>query len=700
MSGTKIFLILISVLGAFLVLAKKIMEFNFRENGDRSVNLILVFLLLISFLTIAGVTLSYNIQPTVKKIIPEKGERGNRGMRGNSGEGGKCGLKCNDNSCYRKILDHISNVYNIYCEINGLEKLKSGRHIENIYLKKKIKEMCNSSSFSNLQNLHGMHKLNLHGKNNTSKDKCDLNRDCGAYDYAFQKWTEWILIILKYKNGKMFLDSENMTDNNFNSMIDSEDIDDSLELNKKWIFDLGTTDCYKNETNSNCLSFIKILEPDDDKEVQKKIMSAFRKTDFYKFYSVYGVPDAFNESVRNLSTEKQKITKLRSPFEEIQEYDAWYWGAPEIAQPRVLNKCDATTDYKQINRPIDLDVDEDGKVKKNPKKIKIRFSNDYHHIWSNKKARQAKMNYIINSEVDKLSYVPNLQKGDKLVNIYRVKDFYDNSEKDTDFKMYKPLGDIIVPENDIYNKNENDENYPKYKQKINTRKSTNYLKNGPRLLNVLVSGPDLKPPKDFKLIYQSLRISGYRSGEEGYSVWRPIPPQGYVCLGDVFHISARGEKPNRNIIRCLPIECVEQISNVPQNYSFQTPNSVMDFNGSANVVVNGVGEIRDTDSIKYPNCKLYYNLNNQELLPKIIDNENSRNPDGTLKNKQVLDFQLSRLNLFRGSSGSSDSSIKFYKIKSEYIYDDSSFLTPRTDLSLVSKEKFSKDYSILKIYED
>ena len=41
-------------------------------------------------------------------------------------------------------------------------------------------------------------------------------------------------------------------------------------------------------------------------------------------------------------------------------------------------------------------------------------------------------------------YVP--KKGDKDVNIYRAKDFYDNSEKDTDFKMYKPLGDVIVPE--------------------------------------------------------------------------------------------------------------------------------------------------------------------------------------------------------------------------------------------------------------
>ena len=165
-SGTKVFLILTIVLGTFLFLAVKIMGMNLREN-DKSINLILVFLLLISILTITGVTLSYNIQPTVKKILPDKGEKGNRGLRGNPGDDGKCGLKCTDNSCYRKILDHITKVYNIYCEINGLEKIRNGRHIENIFLKKKIKEMCNSLPFTNLQNLHGMHKLNLHGKNNT-----------------------------------------------------------------------------------------------------------------------------------------------------------------------------------------------------------------------------------------------------------------------------------------------------------------------------------------------------------------------------------------------------------------------------------------------------------------------------------------------------------------------------------------------------
>ncbi len=48
--------------------------------------------------------------------------------------------------------------------------------------------------------------------------------------------------------------------------------------------------------------------------------------------------------------------------------------------------------------------------------------------------------------------------------------------------------------------------------------------------------------------------------EQGFAIWRPIPPKGYVCLGDVIHRSPTGEKPNRNIIRCIPEVCVERIS--------------------------------------------------------------------------------------------------------------------------------------------
>ena len=78
-------------------------------------------------------------------------------MRGNAGNDGKCGLKCNDNSCYRKVLDHISKVYNIYCEINGLQKLRPGHQIENKYIRKKVQQICKSQILSNLVNEYGNH---------------------------------------------------------------------------------------------------------------------------------------------------------------------------------------------------------------------------------------------------------------------------------------------------------------------------------------------------------------------------------------------------------------------------------------------------------------------------------------------------------------------------------------------------------------
>ena len=107
------------------------------------------------------------------------------------------------------------------------------------------------------------------------------------------------------------------------------------------------------------------------------------------------------------------------------------------------------------------------------------------------------------------------------------------------------------------------------------------------------------------------------------------------------------------------------------------------------------GQKRDTDKITHTNCRLYWRLYNPTVIPEIVENENSRNPDGTLKNLNILNTHLLFLNLFRSNT----ESMKFYKFKYEYIYDDSRELDPR-GLLLMPKEKFSKDYSILKIYED
>ncbi len=77
-------------------------------------------------------------------------------------------------------------------------------------------------------------------------------------------------------------------------------------------------------------------------------------------------------------TEPEKITKLKSPFEERSEYDAWYWGTPEIAKPRIIYKCNAADDYQKVERKS---------VTSESPKIKIRFSNDYFHLWNSSEAR-------------------------------------------------------------------------------------------------------------------------------------------------------------------------------------------------------------------------------------------------------------------------------------------------------------------------
>ena len=689
-----IFTILIA-LGLFLALSVKIMTVELDKN-DKSANLILVLLIFITILSITGVAISYNIQPSTKKITPDKGNKGSRGMRGNSGEGGKCGLKCNDNSCYRKILDHISKVYNVYCEINGLQKLRPGHHIENKYIRQKVQQICKSQILSNMTNEHGNHKLNIHRMNNVAGEKCNINSNCGAYDYIFQKWTEWILIILKYKNGKRFLDTENFTDNNFNAMIAPEDLNTSVVSNNNWVFNLGEEDCYENE-KEGCLSFLKIIESDTDREIQKDIMKRFRNTDFYRFYSTPGVPNAFTERISSMP-QHDKITKLKSPFEEIGEYDAWYWGTADIAKPRVIYKCSAKDDY--------LSVERKGVSSENPK-IKIRFSNDYYNIWESKEARQAKIRYTINSATSKLSYVPKLQKGSEPITVYRPKDFYDSSETDPDYQSYKPLGDIFVPDNNNYSKDEDTRMYPKYLKKINTRKSSNRNKNGPSIVSVLVSGPDTRLPTDFELIYRSVTRVGYNAGKQGFAIWRPIPPEGYVALGDVIHRSPNGSKPNRNIIRCVPSECVEAVRNSSSSittntdYTFKTPDSIRDFNGNTSIIPNlDNGELRDADTITNPNCMLNTYLS--DYIPNIRGNENERNRGGELVNSEELDKCLNNLNLFRGakSGNSNDVSNLFYSIKPDYLYNINRFMIKDTGLTFVPKEKQSKDYSILKIYDN
>ena len=96
----------------------------------------------------------------------------------------------------------------------------------------------------------------------------------------------------------------------------------------------------------------------------------------------------------------------------------------------------------------------------------------------------------------------------------------------------------------------------------------------------------------------------------------------------MLYIALHGEKPNRNIVRCIPEVCVEKISTQTGfTYGFNTPSSVRDFNGNTNVVVSGGGQLRDTDKITNQNAKIF--TTNSDYIPKLKGDENSRNRDAS-----------------------------------------------------------------------
>ena len=112
-NATKVFFYTIIIILVICALAKTILDMPLIDN-DKSVNVLLVYLIVVSLVTITGVGLSYNIQPTTKNILPPMGAKGRRGARGKVGKEKKCGIKCTDNACYLKIMNHISDVYNLW----------------------------------------------------------------------------------------------------------------------------------------------------------------------------------------------------------------------------------------------------------------------------------------------------------------------------------------------------------------------------------------------------------------------------------------------------------------------------------------------------------------------------------------------------------------------------------------------------------
>ena len=357
------FLIFIISLVIVIFSIKKIWESELAEN--KSLNLFIIILLLVTVFTLFGIGISRSLMRHTRNIMPAVGETGKRGTRGQQGESAK-NCKCTDDNYYKKVMTHITLVYNEWNRINGFPTIPPNKFIKNKYIKNKVNMICNSAIFGNLIKQNGTSKFPYvnfkKGIINGKIDTCDISTNCGAFDLLLETWRKWILIILKYDKGKYFLDSEELTDRDFDSLITDLDKDqsalpgfttDSIE----WIFDNpiifpnpgknydykklrdeyliknsdGTETFNDDLYEKNNISLYEISDNVKFKNLEAQKRTAFYNSDFYKFYSVNGVV-----SVDGVNT--------KSPFDEIKMFDVWYWGSSEKTKPKLVKSCDTVYD--------------------------------------------------------------------------------------------------------------------------------------------------------------------------------------------------------------------------------------------------------------------------------------------------------------------------------------------------------------------
>ena len=515
--------------------------------SESNVKILLYFILFITYITLVIIPLKKIQNKIILLKVGPPGDKGVRGNRGKTGDYGTCEKCQGGDLCYKKILYNVTLTYNWWRKLQKLKPYSNDYIIKNEYLKSKIKNHCKSNEFSKIIEKYGAHT----NSDSDIDNKCPKNISkggCGAYDYMFKMWTIWILIILSYDKGAFFLESELLTENDFVNLITSYD------TNRQWnkMFDVESDKIsIKNKFNNNKF----VLTPTGlDKSFFKK-----------------------NESQRASGDPG-------SPFDEIKNYHAWYWGSDKNSKPKVNiinpnNKDD--NDTKLNNACIQ-------KTKTQPQ-IKFKKTNNYYKVFATDNS---------GSEKDGNIFKPFKQYGSKKVTFMRPYEYIDNDEHPK-FRHYKPIGDVVFNSNELKEfMFESDTCMPddiKYSDKnikrlIESSKST-----------ILVSG-NVKHPTGYELIFTTINREGINKNITAFSVWKPIPPDGYEALGYIVDTTPYKNidnidnidnipKPSTDIMVCVPDEITPLSTDIDKhiwtnnNKQIDGESSINDLNKSVNITI-------------------------------------------------------------------------------------------------------------------
>ena len=556
-----------------------------------SIQIVLLIIVFATYITLIAPSARMIAQNNVLLKTPPRGDKGPRGNRGSSGDNGACSV-CSDDICYNKLMYNITNTINFWRQKTGQKLLPESYVINNNFIKDKVKKHCDSKQFKKI--------LNKYGSNNKGQ-KCPtgLTQGCGAYDYMFKMWNIWILIILRYKNGMYFLESDGLDENDFYGLIEKADgfkISSKPTVKKKD----GTTHTISNNDNFPYLT----ITPTDGSKSEDIHVSKLEDINNYTWTTdlFTGSPSDGNADIHlkkaspikkdidtNLktkytfqTTDKTDIIKQSffddfknkdptkyvpgggalSPFDEIKQYSAWYWGSDKATEPRI--KLNLKTNPKICDTCPQSCLCE-GSSNGNPKcvgGIKYKITNvhkklvdtnifDNNHVTTDNENTDNENTDDKNINITPFSKYTGISSTDP-VSFYRPQTFVDHDEHPY-FREYKPLGDLLFT----------NDHYTEKKTKPSPTSLDTFNNNS--TATILVSG-DIKPPKSYTLVGEPYNKSSGINTQETISIWKPEPITGYVALGYVIDMrpfktdeTSKQPMPPLDIVATIPETAVPEL---------------------------------------------------------------------------------------------------------------------------------------------
>ncbi len=113
------------------------------------------FMYMITLATFVNIGLSAYYYVVMKDKTGPRGPRGERGDKGEPGKVGQCGVSCRNSVCETSIRDHIISILAAEEKKSGSVKDIGPSDLQNIYIKEKVKSMCQSPEFQQMSAIKG-----------------------------------------------------------------------------------------------------------------------------------------------------------------------------------------------------------------------------------------------------------------------------------------------------------------------------------------------------------------------------------------------------------------------------------------------------------------------------------------------------------------------------------------------------------------